>query len=185
MASNAAQSPRSLPEDSSALRDELIAVVYDQLRSVAAKFLQYERPDHTLQPTALVHEAYLRLSEQQGVNWKDEKQVITLAALMMRRVLIDHAKAHRRKKRGGDLHRIDISDVEDALASDAIDVLALDEALDKFSASFPLQSKIVELRFFGGLSIQETAEVLELSEATIKREFRFARAWLFNELGLT
>ncbi len=176
-------SQQEFPNSNSALRDELVAVVYNELRRIAAKYLRDERPDHTLQPTALVHEAYMRLIEQEGINWQSEEHFIGVAAMMMRRVLTNYALSHKRKKRGGSLCKLALSETDLAGNTEAINVLALDEALERLSCDYPQESKIVELRFFGGLSIVETARVLNLSESTVKRDWRFARMWLLRELS--
>ena len=184
MASNGATSPRPNPQTGAELRDELIAAVYDQLVQVAAAYLRRERSAHTLEPAALVHEAYVRLSEQAKVEWANEKQVIGIAALMMRRVLTDYARSHRRQKRGGGFYRVDIDDADFGGQSRDIDIIALDEALDRLSAQYPQECKVVELRFFGGLSTREVSQIIGVSESTIKRDFGFARAWLLHELGI-
>ena len=167
---------------SSPKRDELLMQVYDELRRIAATYLRGERPDHTLQPTALVHEAYLRIIEQDNVAWRSEEHFVGVAAMMMRRVLINHAKSHKRQKRGGGSYKIAIADAELA-TQDGIDMVDLDEALERFSLEHTDESRIVELRFFGGLSIAETARVLGVSESTVERDWKFARTWLLRELG--
>ena len=180
---NTAKVQQEFPNSNLALRDELVAVVYNELRRIAAKYLRDERPDHTLQPTALVHEAYMRLWEQEGINWQSEEHFIGVAAMMMRRVLTNYALSHKRQKRGGDLCKLALSEADLAGNPKAINVLALDEALKRLSRDYSQESKIVELRFFGGLSIAETARVLSLSESTVKRDWRFARMWLLRELS--
>jgi RNA polymerase sigma factor (TIGR02999 family) len=161
----------------------LFDAVYAELRSCAARYLGRERRDHTLQPTALVHEAYLRLSNQADVDWQNRAHFIAIAASMMRRILVDHARAHGADKRGGEWERIsiDLAELEDA--HDPADLLALDGALEELAAVDELQARIVDLRFFGGLSIEETAEVVGSSPATIKREWAVARAWLFRRIA--
>lgn len=166
-----------------AVRDELMAVVYGELRRIAAHYLRSERPDHTLQPTALVHEAYIRLTEQDSVAWQGENHFIGVAAMMMRRVLTNYALSHDRQKRGGGLCKIDISQADLTASAAEVDILALDQALTRFEQDYPQESKVVELRFFGGLSIAETASLLNLSESTVKRDFKFARLWLLRELN--
>jgi RNA polymerase sigma-70 factor, ECF subfamily len=165
-----------------AVRDELMAVVYGELRRIAAQYLRNERSDHTLQPTALVHEAYIRLTEQESVNWQGENHFIGVAAMMMRRVLTNYALSHDRQKRGGGLCKIDISQADLTANTTEVDILALDQALSRFEQDYPQESKVVELRFFAGLSIAETASLLNLSESTVKRDFKFARLWLLREL---
>jgi RNA polymerase sigma-70 factor, ECF subfamily len=139
--------------------------------------------NHTLQPTALVHEAYLRLVGQEGVCWRNREHFIGVAAIMMRRVLVNHAKSHKRHKRGGGEYRLSLSDVNDFSKDDSLDLAALDEALQKLADRFPQESQIVELRYFGGLTIAETARVLNVSDTTVERDWRFARAWLLRELS--
>jgi RNA polymerase sigma factor (TIGR02999 family) len=164
-------------------RDELIAVVYDELRRLADSYLRGERADHTLQPTALVHEAYLRLVGQDNVRWRNRDHFIAVAATMMRRVLVDHARGHNRNKRGGGQIKLTLADAERFIKSEEVDFMSLDEALEKFGHDYPQESQIVELRFFGGLSIAETARVLKVSESTIEREWKFAQAWLLREMS--
>jgi RNA polymerase sigma factor (TIGR02999 family) len=161
----------------------LFDAVYAELRGCAARYLGRERRDHTLQPTALVHEAYLRMANQAGVAWQNRAHFIAIAASMMRRILVDHARAHGADKRGGEWERIsiDLAELEDA--HDPADLLALDGALEELAAIDELHGRIVDLRFFGGLSIEETAEVVGSSPATVKREWALARAWLFRRLA--
>ena len=170
------------PLSNSATRDELIAVAYNELRRLAAKYLRDERPDHTLQPTALVHEAYMRIVRQEDVEWQSEEHFIAVAALMMRRILTNHAKSHKRQKRWGGVYRIALSEAESFVSDAGIDLLELDEALEKLASDHAQECRIVELRFFGGLSIAETATVLNVSESTIERDWKFARTWLLREL---
>lgn len=163
--------------------DALFDAVYAELRGCAARYLGRERRDHTLQPTALVHEAYLRMANQNAVDWQSRAHFLALAASMMRRILVDHARAHGAEKRGGEWERISIELAEVGEAADPADLLALDEAVEELAAVDELQAKLVELRFFGGLSIEETAGVLGSSPATVKREWALARAWLFRRLA--
>ncbi len=162
--------------------DALYDAVYAELRSCAARYLRRERPNHTLQPTALVHEAYLRLRAQADIDWQGRAQFIALSASMMRRILIDQARAHGAGKRGGDWERLSIDVAEVDQAHDPADLLALDSAVEALAAVDPFQARLVDLRFFGGLSIEETASVLDSSPATVKREWALARAWLFRRL---
>ena len=167
--------------DSSALA-ELTPIVYTQLRSLADGYLRRERPDHTLQPTALIHEAYIRLLDQHQ-SFESRRQFFGVAAHLMRMILVDHARAHRREKRGGRLHKVPIEEI-DVLSNDrGIDLLALDEALDKLADFDPRKSKAVELRYFGGLSVEETAEILDISIATVRRELRFAESWICKNIA--
>ncbi len=163
-------------------REELLALVYDQLRRLAARQLRREHGARTLSPTALVHEAYLRLAGQAGLAWRDRAHFFGIVAVTMRRVLVDTARRRASVKRGGEWRRIPLGDAAAALAGHAVDLLDLDRALDALAALDPRQARIVELRFFADLGIEETAEVLGLSPATIKRDWSVARAWLFRHL---
>jgi RNA polymerase sigma factor (TIGR02999 family) len=167
--------------DNSAL-DFLLPAIYDELRRLAAAQLQHERPGHTLQPTALAHEAYLRLVNQRDVTWQNRAHFLGVAAQAMRRILADHARRHRAEKRGGDAVRVTID--ESDLPAAPSDVMAdeLDVALEDLARLEPRHARIVELRFFGGLTIEETAEVVGVSPATVKRDWMLARAWLYREL---
>lgn len=167
--------------DRSAL-DELLPIVYDELRRLADSYLSRERPDHTLQPTALVHEAYLRLVDQREVNWQNRAQFFGLAAEMMRRILVNHARDRRAAKRGGGARRLSLDEAVSFFEQRDVELVALDEALNRLAALDPQQGRIVELRFFGGLSIEETAEVLAVSPATVKRDWRMAKAWLHRAM---
>jgi len=163
--------------------DELLPLVYDDLRRRAAGYLRQERPDHTLQTTALVHEAYLKLVDQREVDWKNRDHFFAIAAQAMRRILVDHAKSRHRAKRGGEAEDVRLED-ELLAAADAngIDIAALDEALSRLAAFDPQQEKLVELRYFAGLSLDETAKALDISRATAAREWQVAKAWLYREL---
>ncbi len=161
----------------------LMPFVYDELRRQARTFLARERGGHTLQPTALVHEAYLKLVDQTRVNWQNRAHFYGIAASMMRRVLIDHARAHVAEKRGGTAIRLSLDDVQLPLAQRAAGLLDLDEALARLAALDERKSKIVELRFFGGLSDEEIAEVLGISTRTVLRDLQKARLWLYRELA--
>ena len=161
---------------------ELMPRVYDELRRVAAHLLRRERAGHTLQPTALVHEAYLRLVDQTRADWRNRAQFLAVAAQMLRRVLVDHARAKQRRKRGSGTVVISL---EESLVSGParnLDVLALDEALSELARLDPQQSRIVELRFFAGVSIEQTSASLGISPATVKRDWAVARAWLYRRL---
>jgi RNA polymerase sigma factor (TIGR02999 family) len=163
--------------------ESLMPLVYEELRALASRYLRSERPGHTLQPTALVHEAYLRLVGQ-NVAWQNRAHFFGIAAQMMRRVLVDHARRKKAGKRdAGALHvELKAADAgEEAFDRDA-ELLAVDRALERLESLDPRQARIVELRFFGGLTVEETAEVAGISSATVKREFRTARAWLRHEL---
>ena len=164
-------------------RDELVTLVYGELRRLAESYLRHERPDHTLQPTALVHEAYMRLVEQKSIEWQSREHFIGVAATMMRRILVNHAVRRKREKRGGGGLRLSLEAADRLLTGAEIGLTALDEALDNLAMDYPQESRTVELRFFGGLSIAETARVLSVSDTTVERDWRFARAWLARELG--
>ncbi len=161
--------------------EELMPLVYDELRRRAASYLARERANHTLQPTALVHEAFFRLVNQNKIEWQNKAHFLGVAARVMRLILIDHARAHRAAKRGGN-KKVTLDDACGWSEPINVDVLALDEALKRLEELDERQSKVVELRFFGGLNIEETAEVLGISAATVKREWRMAKAWLHSEL---
>lgn len=161
-------------------RDRLIPMIYDELRRLARKHLRRERPGHTLQTSALVNEAYLKMAGQQ-VSWQGRAHFFGIAARLMRQILVDHARLRDNAKHGGDWQRVSL-DGADAGQEQSADILALDDALQTLAQMSPQQSRIIELRFFGGLTIEETAEVLSVSHATVEREWRVARAWLWREL---
>ena len=162
--------------------DALTPLVYDELRRLARSYMRQERSGHTLQSTALVHEAFLRLIDQR-VQWNSRAHFFGIAAQMMRRILVDHAKAQSTAKRGAGALRIELDEGLATAPSRDVDLLALDEALERLTKVDPQRSRIVELRFFGGLSNEESAEVLGVSPATIQRQWAGARAWLFHELN--
>ncbi|MGH9769673.1 MAG: sigma-70 family RNA polymerase sigma factor [Blastocatellia bacterium] len=166
--------------------DRLMPLVYGELRRLARGYLRRERLNHTLQPTALAHEAYLRLIDQKRANWRNRAQFFGIAAQMMRRILVDHARLHSAAKRGDGDYHLSLNQADQAAQAvdqQAIDVLALDEALGRLAVFSTQQSRIVELRHFGGLTIEETAAVLGVSHATVEREWSVARAWLRRELS--
>jgi RNA polymerase sigma factor (TIGR02999 family) len=169
-------------KDDPAARDALVAIVYKELRRLAHHYMQGERDNHTLQTTALVNEAYLRLTDLARMQWRDRAHFFAMAATLMRRILVDHARERARDKRGGGVVFTALED-EPMAAPSSIDALALDEALDRLAAIDPLHARIVELRYFAGLTIEETSEALRISPATVKREWTFARAWLYHQLG--
>jgi RNA polymerase sigma factor (TIGR02999 family) len=173
---------RARPADRAAA-DALLPLVYDQLRALAAKELRAEKPGHTLQPTALVHEAYMRLAEQTRAKWNDRTHFLAVAAVAIRRILVNHAKARGRTKRGGSWVRVPLDDALDSVQERAVDVDALDAALKRLAAIDPLQERIVELRFFGGLTAEQTARALEVPLRTVEREWAVARAWLRAEVA--
>jgi RNA polymerase sigma factor (TIGR02999 family) len=163
--------------------DRLVPLVYAELRRVAARQLRHERDGHSLQPTALVHEAYLRLVDQRQVHWQSRAHFFAVSAQVMRRILVDHARRRKAAKRGDDAERVSIAQDIAAPACDAISVLALDRALERLETTDPALARIVELRAFGGLTVDEVAHVLKVSPSTAKRSWRTARAWLVRELG--
>ena len=165
--------------------DRLVPQIHQELRKLAASYLRKERPDHTLQPTALVNEAFLKLIDQRAVRWQNRAHFFGIAAQAMRRILVDHARAHAAGKRGDGARKIPLDAAAAIGATVDVDLLALDEALTRLAAIDPQQSRVVELRFFGGLTMEETAEVMRISPATVGREWRMAKAWLFAEIGRT
>jgi RNA polymerase sigma factor (TIGR02999 family) len=169
--------------DERASAEELLPQVYDELRGLAGGFLRGERAEHTLQPTALVHEAWMRVLRQSGVAWRNPGHLRAVCAQAMRRVLVDHARARKADKRGGGQRPVTLrTDLVHADDERELDVLTLDLALEKLAGLDERQARIIELRFFGGLTNREVAEALELSETTVEDQWRFARAWLAREL---
>ena len=164
-------------------RDALVPLVYDELRKIARRCLASQRGDHTLQPTALVHEAYLRLARRDSLDWRDRVHFFAMAAQMMRQILVDHARKQAAAKRGGNAITLVIDEALVASKASNLDVLALDAAMTKLASLDPRQCQIVELRFFGGLSIEETAQVVNISPATTKREWATARLWLHQAMS--
>jgi RNA polymerase sigma-70 factor (ECF subfamily) len=163
--------------------DQLVPIVYDELRRQAARYLRHERVGHTLQTTALIHEAYLRLVDQRNVEWQNRAQFFGIAAQLMRRILVDHARTRKRAKRGGSDIRVSLADADAFVKAQELDVVALNEALERLERIDEQQSKIVELRFFSGLTVEETASVLNISPATVKRDWSMAKAWLHREIS--
>ncbi|HSB08921.1 MAG TPA: sigma-70 family RNA polymerase sigma factor [Blastocatellia bacterium] len=163
--------------------DDVIRAVYQELRQMADRYLRHERTDHTLQPTALVHEAYLRLIDQRQVNWQNRVHFFGVAAQMMRRILVDHAKTKHREKRGGAATKLPLDEALDLSQDRTPDLVALDEALKSLAEIDERKSRAVELRFFGGLSVEETAEVLKVSPQTVLRDWKLAKAWLYQEIN--
>jgi len=164
-------------------RDRLFSLLYDELRRRAAAQLRRERSDHTLQPTALVHEVYLRLTRASPISWQNRAHFIAVAASMMRRILVDHARQRQAQRRGAGLRTVALDEETVADASAGVDVLALDSALERLAQLDERQSRVVELRYFGGLTVDETAHALGVSGPTVKREWAAARAWLFREIA--
>lgn len=162
--------------------DDVMRAVYQELRRMADHYLRLERPDHTLQPTALVHEAYLRLIDQRKVSWQNRAHFFGVAAQMMRRILVDHARTKQRGKRGGAARKLSLDEVMNLSQGRAADLVALDDALKALAEIDPRKSQVVELRFFGGLNVEETAEVLDVSPQTVLRDWKMAKAWLYQEM---
>jgi RNA polymerase sigma factor (TIGR02999 family) len=168
--------------DESAL-DRLIPVVYDELRRLAGRCMSQEGPGHTLQSTAVVHEAYLKLFDQQRVQWQNRTQFFAVAAQLIRRILVDHARGANAAKRGGVARKLSLDENLGVFESRDLDLVALDDAMAALARFDPQQSRVIELRFFAGLTIEETAETLGVSPTTVKRDWITAKAWLFNELN--
>ncbi|MGI8567263.1 MAG: sigma-70 family RNA polymerase sigma factor [Pyrinomonadaceae bacterium] len=166
----------------SSVVDALLPLIYDELRNLAANYLRRERRDHTLQPTALVHEAYLRLVDQRSVNWQNRAHFFGVAAQLMRRILVDHARAHNAEKRGHDFQKLSLDENIDKADERSAELIALDDALKELAEIDEQKSRIVELRYFGGLTVEETAEVLGVTPITIKRHWRMAKAWLHGRM---
>jgi RNA polymerase sigma factor (TIGR02999 family) len=163
--------------------EQLTPMVYAELRRLASRYLRRERQNHTLQSTALVHEAYLRLIDQRNVQWQNRAQFFGVAAQLIRRILVDHARGHGAQKRGGDAPKLSLDEAIGTPDRRDVNLISLDEALSRLADLDPQQSRIVELRYFGGLTIEETAEVLKISPATVKRDWMVARAWLHKEIS--
>lgn len=167
--------------------EELLPLIYDHLRRIARDYMRRERADHTLQPTALVHEAYLRLAGGEAIPWQGRAHFYNLASRAMRRILVNHAIARQRVKRGGPQQRISLTQAEGLLpvdkAAEEVDIIALDAALGSLTEDFPRQSRVVEMRFFGGMDTPDIAEILQVSEKTVLRDWQFARLWLRRRLA--
>ncbi len=163
--------------------DQLMPLVYEELRRLARQYRRRERAGHTLQTTALVNEAYLRLIDQSRVHWQNRTHFFAIAAQLMRRILVDHARTRVRAKRGGSAAKVSLAEAAAISGAPTLDVLALDEALERLAALDGRKSQIVELRFFGGLSIEETAEVLKVSPGTVMHDWTLAKAWLYRALS--
>ena len=163
--------------------DRLMPLVYEELRRLARDYLRRERGDHTLQPTALVHEAYLRLVDDSRVNWQNRAHFYGIAAKLMRRILVDHARARNAEKRGGLVPKVPLDEARDLPPDATNDLVALDAALQDLARTYPRKSEVVELKFFGGLQAEEIAEVLQVSPKTVLRDWQFAKLWLCRELA--
>lgn len=162
---------------------KLMPIVYEELRRLARNYLQRERADHTLQATALVHEAYLRMVDEKSVSWKDRAHFYGIAARLMRRILVDHARAHNAAKRGGLDQKLTLDEARELPMKETVELVALDGALENFAQTYPRKSEVVELKFFGGLDAKEISEVLQVSEKTVLRDWNFAKLWLCRELS--
>ena len=162
--------------------ERLMPLVYEELRRLARNYLRRERSDHTLQPTALVNEAYLKLVDQSRVSWQDRHHFYGIAAQMMRRILVDHARAHAAEKRGGPLGKVSLEEANVPTGERAAELVELDDALQKLTEVFPRKGRVVELRFFGGFSVEETAQILSVSDKTVMREWESAKLWLCRQM---
>lgn len=162
--------------------ERLMPLVYEELRRLARSYLRRERSDHTLQPTALVNEAYLKLVDQSRVSWQDRHHFYGIAAQMMRRVLVDHARSHAAEKRGGPLGKVSLDEASVPTVERAAELIELDDALRKLAQVFPRKGSVVELRFFGGFSLEETATILGVSDKTVMREWKSAKLWLYRQM---
>lgn len=162
---------------------KLMPLVYEELRRLARNYLQRERADHTLQATALVHEAYLRMVDDKDVGWKDRAHFYGIAARLMRQILVDHARAHNAAKRGGLEQKLMLDEARDLPVKNGVELVALDSALENFARTYPRKSEVVELKFFGGMDVKEISEVLHVSEKTVLRDWSFAKLWLCRELS--
>lgn len=164
--------------------EALLPIVYSELRRLANNYLRRERSDHTLQPTALVHEAYMKLVDQRNVKWQNRAHFFGVAANIMRRILVDHARKHKSEKRGGEFSKEQLEEALVVVSDEkSVELLALDEALENLAKMDAQKARIVELRYFGGLSVEETAEVMGISEITVKRHWKMAKAWLFGQIA--
>ena len=163
--------------------DKLVPVVFEELRRQAARYLKRERPGHTLQTTALIHEAYIRLIDQKNVHWQNRAHFYAISAKLMRRILVDHARSRQAAKRGGSDIKLPLEEAMNASEGREVDLVALDEALERLAAIDPQQSRVVELKFFSGMSVEETAEVLGVSTRTVKRDWNVAKAWLRRQIS--
>jgi RNA polymerase sigma factor (TIGR02999 family) len=162
--------------------DKLMPLVYEELRRLARNYLARERSDHTLQATALVHEAYLHLADETRLTWKDRAHFYGIAARLMRRILVDHARAHKAEKRGGLEQKLSLDEARELPTKQDVDLVELNGALENFAHDYPRKSEVVELKFFGGLDAKEISEVLQVSEKTVLRDWNFAKLWLCRAL---
>jgi RNA polymerase sigma-70 factor, ECF subfamily len=177
--------PNAASDAAAAAPDHLLPLIYGELRRLAASYLRRERPGHTLQPTALVHEAYVRLLNQRHVDWSNRAQFMGLAAVMMRRILVNHARDRVAEKRGGGAEHVPLTLAGQGIGAAEVNLLDLHEALERLGQSDRRKAQIVELKFFGGLTTDEIAEALRISSATVERDWKFARAWLHDAVSGT
>jgi RNA polymerase sigma-70 factor (ECF subfamily) len=175
--------PNPAADLASGAPDHLLRIAYAELRRLAASYLRRERPGHTLQPTALVHEAYVRLMDQRKVDWSNRAQFMGLAAVMMRRILVNHARDRVARKRGGGAEHVPLTLAGEAIGAPQVNLLDLNEALERLTETDPRKGRIVELKFFAGLTTDEIAETLGISAATVERDWKFARAWLHDAIS--
>ena len=166
-----------------AAADELLPLIYNELKRIASNYLRRERSDHTLQPTALVHEAYMKMIDITQVNWQNKAHFLGVAANQMRRILVDYARQHNAEKRGGEFHIMTLNEDIDKAVEQSTELIALDDALNELAKMDEVKARIVELRYFGGLTVEETAEVLGVAPITIKRHWRMTKAWLYGQLA--
>lgn len=175
---------REVSEGREGAFEELLPLVYDELRRLADQKLRFERPDHTLQPTALAHEAYMKLVDQSRVEWRSRAHFFAIASQAIRRILVDYARQHVAQKRGGGAKKLSFDEIVDvSVETPDSSLLALDRAIEKLAATHPDKARVVELRFFGGLTAEETAAVMEVGLRTVERYWEFSRAWLFREMS--
>ncbi|RRA47560.1 sigma-70 family RNA polymerase sigma factor [Acidipila sp. EB88] len=172
----------AMRDGDSAAAQQLFPLVYAELHRLAQHYMRRERRDHTLQPTALINEAFLRLAPE-AIDWQDRQHFIAIAATTMRRVLVDHARAHHAQQRGGNLQRVELEDAQVAIEDRTFEVLAVDQALTRLQEQNPRQARIIELRYFAGLTLEEVAVLLGIAERTVKRDWALARIWLLREMG--
>lgn len=165
------------------IANELLPLIYNELKRIASNYLRRERSDHTLQPTALVHEAYMKMIDITQVNWQNKAHFLGVAANQMRRILVDYARQHNAEKRGGEFHILTLNEEIDKAIEQSTELIALDDALNELAKMDEMKAKIVELRYFGGLTVEETAEVLGVSAITVKRHWRMIKAWLYGQLS--
>ena len=163
--------------------DQLLPIIYDELKRIAASYLRRERSDHTLQPTALVNEAYMKMIDITQVSWQNKAHFIGVAANQMRRILVDHARHHNAQKRGGEFHILTLNEEIDKADEQSTELIELDDALNELARMDPIKAQIVELRYFGGLTMDEAAEVLGVSTITVKRHWKMTKAWLYGRLA--